>query len=150
LLPGWKATVLSRTAPASVAVVLALMPLLAAGQAPSIEGRWYGSLRTEHGDLHCWVSDRRPDGTYRTDFLTEDSGESVRYIEGGRWAQSPTAFLTLVETKDGSPVDRRLLEYAIIELTRETLVYRHVESGTRLDTRRVAGDFQLPGQCGIR
>ena len=58
--------------------------------------------------------------------------------------------MTIPATKDGSPVDRRLLEYAIIELDREALAYRHIASGTRFSTRRVAGDFQLPEQCGIR
>jgi hypothetical protein len=116
----------------------------------SVEGRWFGALKTEQGDRHCWLSDRRSNGTYTTHFLTEDAGMFERYTEGGRWAQSPTAFATFVETKNGSAIPARRLEYEILELTPDRLVYRHVPSGTRFSTRRVGEDFQLPEQCGIR
>jgi hypothetical protein len=73
-----------------------------------------------------------------------------RYTESGRWAQSPVAFVTLVETKNDAPTPPRRLEYAIIELTQDRLIYRHIQSGTQFTTQRVNPDFQIPEQCGIR
>ena len=141
---------MSRWRVGAMVVVLSLLSSPVPGQPASIEGRWFGALKSQNGDRHCWLSDRRSNGTYRTDFLTEDAGMFERYTESGRWAQSPTAFLTLVEARNGSAIQPRRLEYAIVELTPQTLVYRHIESGMRFTTSRVAEDFHLPEQCGIR
>jgi hypothetical protein len=130
-------------------IFLATMPAL--GQTGhSLEGRWFGALKADNGDRHCWLSDRRSNGTYRTDFLTENAGMFERYTESGRWAQTPTAFVTLVETKNDAPITPRRLEYGIVELTQDRLIYRHIQSGTHFTTQRVGGDFQIPEYCGIR
>lgn len=116
----------------------------------TIEGRWFGALKNQDGDRHCWLSDRRSNGTYRTDFLTEDAGMFERYVEEGRWAQSAGAFATLVETKNGAPIPPRRFDYAILSLITDRLIYRHIPSGIEFATTRVAADFQLPDRCGIQ
>ena len=116
----------------------------------SIEGRWFGALKSPEGDRHCWVSDRREDGTYKTDFLTENAGTFERYTEAGRWTQSANSFLTVVQTKNGAPIPERRVEYGIVMLTSERLSYLHIQSGTQFTTRRVTPDFHLPEACGIR
>ena len=128
---------------------LALTPALGES-AHTVEGRWFGALKTETSERHCWLSERRSNGTYRTEFLTENAGTFERYNEGGRWAQSSTAFATLVETRNGASIPPRRLDYAIVELTQDRLVYRHIPSGAEFTTRRVGDDFQLPEHCGIR
>lgn len=46
--------------------VLSVTLLVAYGQSTqaSIHGRWFGALKTQDGDRHCWLSHRHADGTY--------------------------------------------------------------------------------------
>jgi hypothetical protein len=133
-----------------IVMSLTFFPAFGQSTVGTIEGKWFGAIKSENGDRHCWLSNRDPNGTYKTDFLTEDVGMFERYTEAGTWVQSANAFVTQVESKNGSNIPVRRLEYAIVEISNDRMVYRHIPSGTVFAVQRVPQEFQLPEQCGAQ
>ena len=113
---------------------------------PTVEGQWFGSSNSPN-EAHCWISNRKSDGTYRTDFITQDGSVYKKYWQEGTWSVANGILSTVVKSESGTTVPARKLDYAIVNLTAEQLVYRHVSSQTRFAVQRVAPDFLLPEKC---
>jgi hypothetical protein len=118
-----------------------------AQSSPKLDGSWFGSLTTPDG-AHCWVSNRKSDGTYKTDFISQDGQIFRKYWQAGTWAATDTSFTTTVKEENGTPKLSESITYGIVSLTQDALVYRHINSGTRFSVKRVEPGFALPERCG--
>ncbi len=110
-------------------------------------GRWYGVLDAP-GEGHCWVSERKVDGTYRTDFITQDGRLFNSYYQQGTWTASGETFSTVVQSENGTTVPPHRTQYTIVRVRPQVLVYRHDDSGTQFTVNRVGAGFRLPAKCG--
>ena len=122
------------------------LPVASAETTPTLDGAWFGTSNSPT-EAHCWISRRKTDGTYRTDFITQDGAVYRKYWQEGLWNSANGVLTTVVKSESGKDVPARSLSYGIVSLTTEQLVYSHIASGTRFSVRRVSGDFQLPEKC---
>jgi hypothetical protein len=113
----------------------------------TIEGVWFGSLATPDG-VHCWLSNRQANGTYKTDFISQDGDLFKKYWQAGTWRSDGGTFTTEVREENGVRKPSDAISYAIVSLTNDVLVYRHIGSSTRFSVKRVGADFKLPERCG--
>jgi hypothetical protein len=114
---------------------------------PRLVGRWYGEF-DKAGPIHCWLSDRKEDGTYRTDFITLEDGVFNSYYQQGIWTAAGQSFTTIIQSEDNKPTPPTRAQYSVISIRADVLVYRHDQSGTRFTVRRVETNFRMPARCG--
>ena len=110
-------------------------------------GRWYG-LELAPGEAHCWISERKSDGSYRTDFITQDGQDFNSYYQQGTWSATDQSFATIIQSESGTPVPPNRIEYTIVRVGPRELVYRHQGSGSEFTVKKVNASFRLPAKCG--
>lgn len=110
-------------------------------------GRWHGQAMTDDG-VHCWVSERRADGSFTTEFIAQDGREFHGYTQQGTWSASGTRFTTVIRAVDGDAVPPERIDYRLLDVRADAIVYVHAETGDEFRVRRVSAAFRLPPKCG--
>lgn len=115
-----------------------------------LTGRWFGR-DTVQSVVRCWVSHRRPDGTYELTYLIDSSTAPRRIVEEGLWLHSHGIFATIAQRINGTPIDLRnkfYREFYLVEvLDDQRFVYSEIATGARFSVVRVPDSFVLGKQC---
>jgi hypothetical protein len=134
-------------------VLLMLLPGCAStspGGGSPLAGKWLGRNAVQD-EVRCWVSHRRPDGTYELTLLLESPASSRRHVEEGLWLHSHGVYATIAQKMDGKPVDlgnKFYREFFRVEvLDDRQFVYAEIATGARYRVIKVPDSFVLGSKC---
>lgn len=121
-------------------------------QANRLVGYWFADERTTDGGRRLTLTERRVDGSFKSQFrLVKPGGEVEEITEVGEWGTSGPVYFTITkgwlhgeEVVAAGPDPYFRDAYEILTLAPDAFDYRHYIDGDVYRSRRVTQDFRLP------
>ena len=116
-------------------------------------GTWYGSQRTKDGGTYNWIIKRNTQGLYRLEGkIVKPTGLTNTENEVGEWGVGKSIYFSIYKGKviDGKVVPSNPADpynrdiYTVLELTKDSFRYQHIDSGELFHLKKVANDFMMP------
>ena len=115
-----------------------------------LAGKWFGQSSGQE-EARCWLSHRRPDGTYELTFVVDSPSTPRRHVEEGLWLHSNGMYATIAQKIDGKSVDlreRHFREFFRVDLIDDRqFVYTELATGAQFRVGKVPDSFVLGNRC---